>query len=157
MLITRKSCLELGLNGNTFYKTLSRLQTKYGFSNNKSNNQFTVVSILGKSVLGNSGNSKSNIKVTTREQRQSNNIYNNINTHTEREKPHGSLSFLLNIPQEDLLTLKAGLVVTDSQVKDKAEDFYNYCLSKGRKYKDYRAALRNALKKDYPRNNAKSI
>lgn len=39
------------------------------------------------------------------------------------------------------------------QIKKKSEDLVDYCKSKGKRYKDYYAALRNFLKKDFPSGN----
>lgn len=68
-----------------------------------------------------------------------------------------SLDYLENIPLEDYSDLMRNLRCTKEQVQDKAEDLLNYCRSRGKKYKDYKAFLRNALKKDFPRSNGFKI
>lgn len=84
------------------------------------------------------------------EQVTTNKIYKN----NKRERgilPHYSVNYLLEIPSQDITSLKAGLEISESDIRSKAEDLYNYCKAKGRVYKDYRAFLRNALKRDFPR------
>lgn len=64
---------------------------------------------------------------------------------TLRETPF----YLKNIPLKDIEEFKNICVATENQIRQKGESFYDYCLSYGKKYKDYKAALRNALRKDY--------
>ena len=65
------------------------------------------------------------------------------------DKPYSSLSYLSKIPTDDLLELSGKYDITEQQVKSKAEDLKNYCDSRGKRYKNYRAFLMNALKKDF--------
>ena len=44
--------------------------------------------------------------------------------------------------------------MTAKDLKSKAESLFLYCKSKGRTYKDYRAFLLNALKKDFKEKSA---
>lgn len=39
--------------------------------------------------------------------------------------------------------------VSIAEIKRKAEELYNYCQAKGKRYKDYRAFLRNAIVRDF--------
>jgi len=63
---------------------------------------------------------------------------------------HTSENYLTDIPLEDLEEFKKKVSATDSQIKNKADDLLNYCRAKGKRYRDYRAFLLNALKKDFP-------
>lgn len=57
--------------------------------------------------------------------------------------------YLLNIPLEDLKEFTERFEATPRQIKSKGEDLLNYCKSKEKFYKDYKAFLLNALKKDF--------
>lgn len=78
------------------------------------------------------------------------------NTRREREgekrteKTNQSSTYLLNIPLEDIELIQRSVRVTEAQVRAKGEAMYDYCKSHGRKYKDYAAVLRNAVRKDFP-------
>jgi hypothetical protein len=65
------------------------------------------------------------------------------------EKPKNKISYLLEIPEEDLKEFSERFNITEVQIKDKAEDLHLYCQSKGRKYSNYKSFLLNCLKKDF--------
>lgn len=65
------------------------------------------------------------------------------------DKPERHLSYLLKIPKEDLEEFLEKFNATPDQIKSKADDLNNYCLAKGKRYKNYKAFLLNALKKDF--------
>ena len=68
----------------------------------------------------------------------------------EREKkPENSISYLKNIPAEDIKVFVGRFDVNESKVKDKAESLHLYCKSKGKVYKNYKAFLLTAMKKDF--------
>lgn len=67
------------------------------------------------------------------------------------EKSTASMSFLSKIPETDLKELYEKYEASTTQIKRKADDLRNYCLSKGKTYKNYRAFLENALQKDFGR------
>ena len=66
-----------------------------------------------------------------------------------KDKGESSISFLKEIPEEDIEKLTARFDITSKQLKSKGEDLFLYCKSKGRVYRDYRSFLLNALKKDF--------
>jgi hypothetical protein len=70
----------------------------------------------------------------------------------EREKPNGftSISYLKNIPLDDTKEFLLITTANENQIKLKGEALFDYCESKGKRYKNYKAFLRNALRKDYP-------
>jgi hypothetical protein len=70
----------------------------------------------------------------------------------ETKKLHKTPEYLENVPAEDIASLRSGLVVNEQQIRSKAEDVYNWYLSNPQKNKraDYKAILRNSLKRDYP-------
>lgn len=61
----------------------------------------------------------------------------------------GSLKFLQNLPEEVIAEFTRRFDCSPKQLKGKAEDLYNYCLAKGKTYKNYKAFLLNAVKKDF--------
>lgn len=59
-----------------------------------------------------------------------------------------TIKYLKQIPSEDLEEFKSRFITTDKEIISKAEDLYLYCERKGRTYKNYKAFLLNALKRD---------
>ncbi len=70
-------------------------------------------------------------------------------THIKRESRENSLAFLEDLPEEQIIEITTKYKCTDVQLRDKADTLRNYCLSHGKRYKDYRAFLLNAVKKDF--------
>lgn len=68
---------------------------------------------------------------------------------TAPAKPEASVSYLRSIPEEDLKEFTYRFDASPKQVTSKAEDLVNYCEAKGKRYKNYRSFLINALKKDF--------
>ena len=150
---------QLGLKPITFYKTLSRLEKKYKVITQASNNQFTTIKLLNWAKYQPSNimvTHDGNNQVTTKEQ-PSNNQVTHIQDIENRElriekgitPPFKKISYLINIPLEDIQELNEKYICTDRQIKAKAEQLYDYCHAKGKVYKDYKAFLRNALSKDF--------
>ena len=73
-----------------------------------------------------------------------NNISNNNINNIER-----TISYLEEIPQEDIQYFTREFDLTERQLKNKAEELADYCRAKGRKYSNYKAFLRNAIRKDF--------
>ena len=67
-----------------------------------------------------------------------------------REKAENSLSYLKEIPEQDLEEMYNRFDCDKHAISGKAESLYLYCQSKGKVYKNYHALLLNALKKDFP-------
>lgn len=66
------------------------------------------------------------------------------------DKIENSLSYLKELPQEDLEEFVSRFDCDKKAISGKAESLLLYCQSKGKVYKNYRALLLNALKKDFP-------
>lgn len=62
---------------------------------------------------------------------------------------HTHISYLSNIPLEELGLLLERFSATKRQILSKADDLANYCRAKGKVYKNYHALLINALKRDF--------
>lgn len=66
------------------------------------------------------------------------------------EKVEQTLSYLEKLPEADLKEFNTRFEASEKQIISKAESLVNYCRSKGKTYRDYKAFLLNALKKDFP-------
>lgn len=64
--------------------------------------------------------------------------------------PHKHLKYLSDIPPEDMKEFTIRFDASPKGIKSKAEDLKLYCEGKGKVYKNYKAFLLNALKKDFP-------
>lgn len=69
----------------------------------------------------------------------------------DKIKEENSISYLSKIPEEHMKEFLERFDVSKSKILDKAEAFLLYCKSKGELYKDYKSALLNAMKKDFPK------
>jgi hypothetical protein len=74
----------------------------------------------------------------------------------EREEKR-SIDYLSKIPEEDKKLIFERFEITEKQLLSKAEDLKLYCEQKDRMYKDYKAFLFLALKKDFGPKKPKAI
>lgn len=74
---------------------------------------------------------------------------NRLDKREEREKPESSINFLKNIPTALIEELKTSINCSEQQIKSKATDLILYCEANGKRYKNYKAFLINALRKDF--------
>lgn len=73
---------------------------------------------------------------------------NRIEKNREEEKKEPSLSFLEKLPEEVTSSLSEKYLISPKGIQSKATDLLLYCRQKGKTYKDYKAFLENALRKD---------
>lgn len=73
------------------------------------------------------------------------------------DKEHASVSYLLNIPAEDMKDWTTRFNVTEKEVKSKAEDLKLYCERKNKRYSNYKSFLLNAIKKDFKERDTTSV
>lgn len=66
----------------------------------------------------------------------------------EESKPENSISFLSEIPTQDLTDLSEKYKIDPSGIKSKAYDLKLYCEQKGKVYKNYKSFLENAVRSD---------
>lgn len=66
----------------------------------------------------------------------------------EVTKPEPSLVFLEKLPEEVITSLSEKYHISPKGIQSKATDLLLYCKQKGKVYKDYKAFLENALRKD---------
>lgn len=71
-----------------------------------------------------------------------------IEKNREEEKKEPSLSFLEKLPEEVTSSLSEKYQISPKGIQSKATDLLLYCRQKGKTYKDYKAFLENALRKD---------
>lgn len=140
----------LKIKPSTVYQTLKRL-SNMNMIELKSNNKMTTVKILNWSKYQANPNTKDegeneqyNNKVNEIQQQS-----NTIQEYKNKNKEYKEREYLSNIPSDDVEEFIKVFICSQSQVKSKADDLLNYCKAKGKKYSDYKAFLRNALKKDF--------
>lgn len=73
----------------------------------------------------------------------------NLNSNRERKPTAYPISYLKNIPVEDLKELTTRFLATNQQILGKAEDLVNWCEANGKTKTNYRAFLLTALRKDF--------
>ena len=73
---------------------------------------------------------------------------NRIEKNRVEEKTEPSLSFLEVLPEELKASLSEKYQISPKGIQSKATDLLLYCKQKGKVYKDYKAFLENALRKD---------
>lgn len=69
--------------------------------------------------------------------------------------PANSIKYLSNLPDEDLKEFTERFIADAGGVRSKAEDLKLYCERTGKKYKNYKSFLLNALKRDFKERTAK--
>ena len=74
-----------------------------------------------------------------------------IREERENQNTESSLSFLNNIPLEVIKEFSEKFDVYEKGIRKKGEELYDWVKSKGKEsqYKDFKAMLRNALRKDF--------
>jgi hypothetical protein len=119
----------------------------------KSTNEITIKSTNKYSLISiNNWETYQSINQLTNQQLTSNQPATN---HTIRNKEYknikreSKLTYLLNIPQNDLEQITNDFELTVKQLQAKGETLHSYCLAHGKKYKNYRAFLLKAIRKDF--------
>lgn len=134
------------IKGITAYKALKRLE-KAQMVNMSSNNRFTTISILNWSDYQSVGNNLSNNTVTTEEQLSNNTVTHGNKNKKEKENKNIPSISPLTFSDEVLEELRTKFPLKDVEGEiDKAKD---YLASKGKKYKDYLAFMRNWLRNSH--------
>lgn len=138
----------------TFYKILKRLQKKYQLVNIRATSKCTAISVINWDKYQSNNVDKLGItqkESKTEQQSSTKQEYKNKKQEYKRDVQSSSPDYLKKIPKEDLKEYLSMSSATEKQVLEKGSELYDYCKSKGRAYKDYKAFLRNALRKDYPK------
>jgi len=71
---------------------------------------------------------------------------NPAETKVKESRGVAGISYLTTISDEDVAEIAAKFSVTTKCVRERAQDVIDYCEAKGKRYSDYKAALRNFLK-----------
>jgi len=79
-----------------------------------------------------------------------NNTCNTLNN-DNKDIHTGTIDYLISLKDEEAMEIATKYGTTRALVKSKAEDLVNYCKAHGKKYKDYRAFLLNAVKRGLPK------
>lgn len=66
-----------------------------------------------------------------------------------QEKKGRSIKYLTEITAEDLQVFKSQFFISETELKNEIEKAVDYCKSKGEKYKDYQAFMRNWLRRGF--------
>lgn len=138
---------QTGIPASTIEDILKYLETQQQIRQEK-NNKYRVITIVNWERYQKS-DSKSNNKATTKQQLADTD--NNINKdNKENKRAEASISYLDSVPKEEIAILIKESSATESDIIRKAGDLKDYCAAHGKKYKDYRSFLRNAVKSDFP-------
>jgi len=135
------------------YRRLKILE-KLQFLKLQPTNKFTIITILNYDVYQASetpvklqrNSSETPVKTNKNDKNDKNekNIY-------ILEREYTSINYLIKIPQEDLYEFYSIYQASKEDIIRKAEQLYNYCQAHGKRYKNYKAFLRNALERDFKR------
>jgi len=118
----------------------------------KSTNKYSIVTVLNYDKYQETERRLNADRTQIEQQIEPNNNDKNEKNDNNRERDSlKSLTYLINIEEDDLRDMCSFFNCTTQQIKVKGEQLYNYCLSKGKRYKNYKAFLRNALDKDFKR------
>lgn len=63
-----------------------------------------------------------------------------------RARPANTIAYLKALPEADVAEIASRMKVSTKCVRDRAQDVIDYCEAKGKRYSDYKAALRNFIK-----------
>lgn len=136
----------LGVSRRTTKRILDALQMVQQI-NIKTTNKYTVISIQNYDKYQILPNKRTSNGTTNAQQTPTTKEYKEVKEYNKEEDT--SINYLLNIPSNDLAEFSLAFLCTDRQIINKAQSLYDYCESKGKSYKDYKAFLRNALRKDF--------
>jgi uncharacterized protein with von Willebrand factor type A (vWA) domain len=147
----------LRLNPNTFKDVIKRLEKKYKVITTKSTNKMTEISVLNWAkyqFTEEATPAPTPLQTPTKHQQNTNKTpliqeVKNIRIKNKEERVENSLSYLTNIPDVDVEYFVQTWDLTKSQLHKKAEQLVNYCEMHNRKYKNYKAFLRNAISGDF--------
>jgi len=69
----------------------------------------------------------------------------------EEKKPESSVEYFINIPPEDIKEFSEKFNIYEKGIIKKGAEMYDWCKGKGKEnqYKDFKATLRNAIRKDF--------
>ena len=126
--------------------TLSPMQVRTALTKLKSTNEITIVTTPEYSLITinnydsyQEDNKQSNKRVTNQQQTNNKQITTNKNDKNDKN---------IYISHEDLVDITGSLSIDLAITQKRYETLKDYCLSNGKTYKDYKATLRNWLRRD---------
>ena len=140
-----------GVNRRTVIERIKKLED-LGFitkiSGDYQNSNIYQIKVLGSEsgLLGSAGDTLASAGDTLGVVQE---IPSNNNHLTITKNERSSLSFLEDLDKETIKEMVANFKVDPAEVRTKANGLADYCRQKGKKYKDYKSLLRNALRKDF--------
>jgi hypothetical protein len=150
---------EISISPNSYYKILNRLEKKWKVITTQRTNEYTEVCIVNWRKYQLSRDEQTmprqrtdNEQTISREStgNERNTIQEIKNTRIQEMRDiENSLAYLQNLPQQDTDEFVKLFTCSKSQVSAKGLALYDYCKAKGKQYKDYKALMRNALRKDF--------
>ena len=112
--------------------------------------KFRIITILNWSSHQLADSKADNRRTTDGQQTDTNKNDKNDNNEKNIEREGlASLAYLSKIPEEDMKEFMDRFIATKKEIEGKAEGLKLYCESRGKKYKNYKAFLLNALKRDF--------
>lgn len=132
---------ELGIKPNTLYKVVKRLEKKYKVIKVLSQTNYTEVLVVNWGKYQHQETAQSNDSQTT--VKPASTISNTKQELENRE--YKNREYLTTFSLKDFSDIEA----TEKQLRLEGEKAYNWCLSKGKVQKNYKAFLRNWVLKAY--------
>lgn len=148
-------CDATKINTNSYYKIVNRLEKKWQVIRTQKAKGYTEVWIVNwgkyQSVNSEEAMNRQSLdnKETTSRQRADNEQTTYTRIENREKRILNTVKYLINIPKEDLQEFTKSFVCTENQIISKGEELYDYCEAKSKKYANYKAFLRNALRRNY--------
>lgn len=133
---------ETGIPEGTIEGILTAMEQNQHLIEQQKTTKYRVITILNWKDYQASDNKTDNKPTTNRQQTDTNKNDNN-------DKKRETIKFLDEISDETIKQMTTKFRCDEAEVRTKAKTLANYCRYKGKRYKDYRAFLGNALRKDY--------
>jgi hypothetical protein len=133
--------------------------TKHTMIATKKTTRGLIITVLNYDKYQDVKNYKDTMSATQNDTRepQSSHTINNNDKNVKNINIYSSSSFLLDIPSKDLEQISTDIGVDKKDIILKGKELFDYCKSKGKQYKDYKAFLRNCVRKDKPKNQVNSL
>lgn len=109
-----------------------------------------------------SGGSRNDLPISTLARQVDHHLVTNETQYEQRYnnsrfQKNSSISYLKNIPEEDISKLIKDCGVSRQFIEKKAKDVMAYCTSRGKGYGNYRSALKGFIEKDLKKNGVPTI
>jgi len=136
---------ETGIAESTIEDILKLFENE-GQIQQQKNNKFRLITVLNYEKFQDKQQPANNQPTSSQQPADTN---KNLRIKELKNNTERHIDFLLNIPEEVIKDFSKEFNVYEQGIRGKGKDLYNYCKAKGKLYKDYKAFLRNAVKKDF--------